>query len=207
MTAPAHAVGSALRLGLAVLALAALGAVHATTAAAGIADTSTTLTVTPGTALPGQPIVLAATVRGTTSPVGNVVFASEPANMSGGFTVLDTVDLSGVPGSLTDSFAQLTTSMAPGSYLIRATFNSGDIAYNRSVSPLVPLVVSSNQVHNTTTDLTATPETLDAGQIETLTAHVTTSDGSGIVPTGVVTFRDNNQILGDAQLLDGVATL
>lgn len=207
MIGPAHAAGSALRLGLVVLALAALGGVDAHGArAANDPTTSTTLTVSPGTALPGQPIVLTATVHGTTSPVGTIVFASEPADGSAGFTVLGTVPLTGVPGSLTDSSAQLTLTMAPGSYLIRATFNSGDIAYNRSVSLLVPLVVSSSQVHNTTTVLTATPDTLDAGQIETLTATVTTNDGSGIVPTGTVTFRDNGQLLGDAPLVDGVAT-
>jgi hypothetical protein len=195
---------------LALGLLVGSGAVHVTSALAAIASpTTTVLQVTPTTAGPGQQITFTATVTGMTSPAGTVQFATAPAANPSQFTALgDPVGVSGTGSSLTDSTATLIATMGSGTYIVKATFVGTDpFAFTKSPSNLVNLAVGSAEIHNTATTLSATPSTVVAGEPETLTAHVTTDDGSGIVPKGSVIFWDNDIQLTSATLVGGVATV
>ncbi|MCW2965843.1 MAG: hypothetical protein JWO17_3095 [Actinomycetia bacterium] len=199
----------AVKLLATVLLIAAFGILHVSSALALATPTSTVLQVTPTTAGPGQQITFTATVTGATTPLGTVQFASAPTSSPSRFIgILDPVVVTGVGNSLTDSTATLTTTMPAGTYLVRATFLAWDTsAFTKSISNLVNLAVGNVEIHNTTTTLSATPRTAVDGQPETLTATVVTNDGSGIVPTGTVTFWDNGLQLASATLVGGVATV
>ena len=173
-------------------------------AAATPLDTSTTLTVTPLLANVGEPVTFGATVTGVSdNPRGVVRFAS------GGVTFA-TAPLVPLAGSATASTASyVTSSFAPGTYAITATFAADDpFTFSSSISAPATLTVSSVALHNTTLALTARPAQIAAGGSAVFTATVTPTDGSAAVPSGDVTFDDNGVLMGTAPLdATGAATL
>jgi hypothetical protein len=202
----------AVRLLAVGLLFVASGVVPVSSGQAAIAAATTTvLQVTPTTAGHGQQITFSATVTGVTTPVGTVQFALAPTADPTNFTSFgDPMPVSGVAGSITDARATLTTSLPPETVIVRATFvATSPSQFTKSTSNLVNLTVTNDEIHNTTTTLSATPDPVVPGQPETLTAHVTTNDSSGIVPTGSVTFWDNGLQLpsSSTMLVGGVATV
>jgi alpha-tubulin suppressor-like RCC1 family protein len=94
-------------------------------------DSFTTLSVSPGSAQPGQSVTLAATVRGGNgfgTPSGSVVFRD-------GATVLGTVPLSAGAASFS------TSSLGVGGHSLTASYG-GDTLFLASVSPARPLTVN-----------------------------------------------------------------
>jgi Bacterial Ig-like domain (group 3)/Domain of unknown function DUF11 len=214
MTAAKHlgARGGVRAILLAILCIAGVVALLGLAAAAH-ADllnptTTTTLTVDPNPVGVGAPVTLTATVTGTGgNPPGQVNFAASTGG--GPPTVVGTAALVPVPGSSTMSRATLVTgAFAAGTYSVTATYQSSDIFdFFNSTSAPVLLTVSGVDLHQTTTTLAAYPLEPETGHPETLTATVTRNDGSG-TPTGVVTFRDNDVLLGTSALdATGVAVL
>jgi uncharacterized repeat protein (TIGR01451 family) len=179
---------------LGVLCAVALGATGGARADLLNPATTTVLTVSPNPVAAGDPVTLTATVTGTGgNPPGEVRFAN-------GSTVIGAAPATPVPGSTTQSQATLVTSFA-GSVTITATYVSSDVFnFFNSTSPGVLLTVIVPTIHNTTTTLTADPPTVTTGQPETLTATVRQSDGGTGIPTGFVTFRDNDVLLGTQPL-------
>jgi hypothetical protein len=156
--------------------------------------TTTSLNASPNVVATGQTLTLTAAVQGTgsTVPAGAVSFMS-------GSTPLGTapVNPSGV--------ATLTiTTLAVGTYTLTAQY-SGNAIFLSSNSAAVSVTVSG-QDGMTTTNLTASPNPVIAGQTLTLTAAV---EGTGsTVPGGTVNFMNGSVLLGTATLnSSGVATL
>jgi hypothetical protein len=131
---------------------------------------------------PGQTIVFTATV-GTSSaaPTGTVTFRD-------GTVTLGTAVLAG------GGQATLTTSaLSAGIHSIAALY-SGDADFESSTSS--PLMQIVNVLPSATT-LGSSPNPSAPGQPVTLAATVT---GSGITPTGTVTFKDGATVLGSGTL-------
>jgi len=106
-------------------------------------------------------------------------------------------------GTLTNGSATYTTTptqLPAGSASITAVYG-GDSSHAASTSPVLLQLV--NKASSNTT-LSSQPNPSTAGQSVTLTATVTATPG---VPTGTVTFRAGNTVLGTASLTNGVATL
>jgi len=196
------------------LTLAAFGAFGSHSAFASSPATSTTLSLDKTVAALGESVTMTATVTGDGSiPLGSVTFSACQSSVgctdTSVWTTVGTATL--VPASGFASTAVLaTSSLAAGTYSIKATFPGGFTAngffFTSNSTPQL-LTVGGVTIHNTTTMLTADPATIVTGQPETLTAVVAVSDGSGLVPTGVVTFDDNGNLLGQATLTSaGVAT-
>ncbi|MCW2975666.1 MAG: hypothetical protein JWM06_947 [Actinomycetia bacterium] len=171
--------------------------------------TTTVLTVSPTSTVPGGSVTLTATVTGTGgNPPGSVRFDSVGGSNSG---QIGSAVLAPVAGSSTTSQATLvTTAFAAGSYSIKATYSSTNFfSFFTSASALRPLTVAALAVvHNTTVTLTNSPTTVVTGQPETFTAVVARSDGTTPKPTGEVSFNDNGVLLDTAPVdANGTATL
>jgi sugar lactone lactonase YvrE len=155
-------------------------------------NTTLALVSSQSTSTFGASVTFAATITPgvpTTAPhaTGTVSFA-EGANVLGSLQV-------NAGGA---SFS--TSSLSAGSHTITATF-SGDLFYSGSSA-------SSTQVVNKATPavaLAVRPNPVVQGQPSVFTATVSSTAG---VPTGTVTFNDNNTPLGSAPVdASGVATL
>lgn len=118
-----------------------------------------------------------------TSATGSVTFMS-------GSTILGTVALSSGAATLTTSFG------TAGARTLRAVY-SGDSNVGSSTSPLVSLVVSQT---STGVALQASSSMVVIGKPLTLTAAVT-----GSSPTGSVTFKEGETLLGTVSLIGGQA--
>jgi autotransporter-associated beta strand protein len=186
----------------------------------GQAPTKTTLTAAPsGNTTPtyGQDVTLTATVvstaanpllpaaDGVVSPSGTVTFYDG----SGASRVtLGTANLNGNDVATLDTLP-LGIYLAAGSHSFTAVYNADGVVpvtsnpYASSLSAGVPVRVSQDA---TTTSLTASLSTAVYGQPVTLTAVVAAkSPGSG-TPTGTVTFKLGNALLGSGVLSTNNAT-
>ena len=154
--------------------------------------TSTTLASSANPASVGQPVTFTATVvtnPGFGPPTGTVTFHD-------GETVLGTGTLDA------DGVATFTTSdLAPGSHSITATYE-GDADFSSSSSTALDQDVDGA----TSTSLASSANPAAVGQPVTFTATVA-GVPVGATPTGTVTFRDGETVLGTGTLdADGVAT-
>ena len=151
-------------------------------------DTTTTLTSSPNPSAVNQSVLFTATVTAQFggSPTGTVTFKS-------GATTLGQGTVSNGQATLNYSFP------SPGTNSIVASY-SGDSNFAPSSSlPLKQMVVKAP----TTTTLTSSPNPSQLGQTVKFTASVTGQYGG--TPTGSITFKDGQMVLGQVQLSGGVA--
>ncbi len=115
-------------------------------------------------------------------PTGTVTFYD-------GSTEVDQVTLSGT----SDLATATLSSESAGTQSYTAVY-SGDANYAAMTSPAFTVTVA---YPSTTITLTSSPTTINAGQTVTLTATLTSSEGT---PTGTVTFMDGSSTLGTVTL-------
>lgn len=155
--------------------------------------TTTTLTITPSSAVAGTSVSMVAKVTpasGSGIPTGTVTFKN-------GSTQLAAI---AVNASGTATFT--SSSLAAGTYSVTASY-SGDASDASSVSPAASLTLTS--VVATTTTLASSATSVTTGTSVTLTATVSQASGAN-VPTGTVTFTDGATTLGTGALSSGKAT-
>ena len=145
-------------------------------------SSSTSLSVSPNPAGPGQPVLLTATVTPAIA-TGTVTFYD-------GTTPLATEPVSGGVATLT------TTSLASGTHSLSAVY-SGDANFITSTSNTVTETIGGI----VTPTLTVAPPNPVLGQAVTLS--VSLSPGSA---TGAVTFYDGAAVLGQSPVVSGTAT-
>jgi parallel beta-helix repeat protein/putative cofactor-binding repeat protein len=153
-------------------------------------NSAVTLTASPNPATYGQTVSFKALVRpsqGNTVPTGSVLF-------SDGGTALGSVPLDAT-GSASLSIAILSI----GTHAITASFSgSGNFdPSNATISETITAIA-------TTLALTASPNPAALGQLVTISAAAT---ALGQMPTGTVTFSDQNGVLGVSPLTAAVASL
>jgi hypothetical protein len=158
------------------------------------AATAVTLAPSLNPAVTGQSVTFTATVAavapGAGTPTGTVTFMDGSVLM-GTFAV-------GLDGTATF----ITTFAAAGGHAITAVYN-GDANFASSSQALTEQV--NAPALQTTTDFSTSSAAAVFGQTEVLTATVTSPAGT---PTGFVTFKDGNTVLGTAPLdANGQATL
>jgi len=139
----------------------------------------------------GEAVTLTATVTGdgpAGGPTGSVTFSDTSGT-------IETVTLAGGTASTT------LEGLAGGSHTFSASY-SGDGVFPTSSDSIAHQVV----VPGTAVDVTVSPSPSVLGDLTTLTAVVSASEGP-LVPTGSVTFVDGTTPLGTAALIDGIATL
>jgi hypothetical protein len=154
--------------------------------------TAVTLSGTPNPAVYGQTVTFTATVRpqaGPGVPTGVVTFKDAG-------TVLAPVALNAGGAAI-----YRTSSLAPGSHSITATYSGGG-NYAPSASVAVALAVNKA---GTTTTLTSSPNPAVLGATVTVTAAVAAVAPGGGIPTGSVTFQDGSTVLGTIALSGGAA--
>ena len=138
----------------------------------------------------GNPITLTATVTGLSGLFddgGTVTFTEDGTTPSNG-----TVTLSGGQATFT------TVALATGLHAFTATYN-GDTNYTLSTQAALTQTVRGDS----TTTVSALPNPINFSMTDfvTMTATVTVAGGgSGITPTGTVTFEDGSISLGTAGL-------
>jgi hypothetical protein len=161
------------------------------------AQTKTALTSSTSSTVWGQSITFTAVVSvvtpGAGTPTGTVTFLD-------GSTVLGTATLKVVNG--TDEAIFTISSLAVGSHSITAVY-AGDIDFLTSTSKAITEKVAKAK---TTTTLSSSANPSSVGQPVTFTAIVgVVAPGAG-TPTGTVTFKDGNTVLGTAslQVVNGV---
>jgi hypothetical protein len=161
------------------------------------ATSSTQLTSNINPVPANQPVVLTATVSGSgasSTPSGTVTFTSNGI-------VLGVGVVTGTGG--TTGVASITTTLSGGVNSIVANY-SGDSVYSGS-SGILQLTVNKPP---STLLLSSSPSVAVFGQSVTLTVRITGStQGGAALPTGTVTFFDNNVNIGVANVVNGVATL
>ena len=150
--------------------------------------TTTALTSSPNPSSVDQSVLLTATITPVFggSPSGTVTFKE-------GTTTLGQGTVSNGQATLNYSFATL------GWNSIVATY-SGDANFLPSTSPRLKQVVLKAP---TATALTSSPNPSQLGQAVRFTATVTGQYGGN--PTGSITFKDGQTVLGQVQLSGGVA--
>jgi sugar lactone lactonase YvrE len=159
----------------------------------GIPDTTTlALVSSQPTSTFGASVTLAATITpavATTAPppTGGVSFAE-------GANVLSSPQVNAGAASFS------TSTLSAGSHAIKAAF-SGDSLYSGSSASFTQVVNKATPA----VTLAAQPNPIVQGKPAVLTATVSSTVG---VPTGTITFNDNNTPLGDAPVnASGLATL
>ena len=146
-----------------------------------LAASTTTLSVSPANAAPGQTVTFTATVTGPaggSTPTGTVTFLNGTTTLGTG-----TLDASGVA-----TFTSAT--LAANTYNVTASY-AGDSGFNASVSSAQTLTIATVA---TTTNLTITPAAALVGQTVTVVAKVTPTSGTAI-PTGTITFLNGSNVL------------
>ncbi|HET7832321.1 MAG TPA: Ig-like domain repeat protein [Gallionella sp.] len=150
--------------------------------------TTSTLSITPSSAMAGQTVTLTMTVTGTNPaapPAGTVVFKE-------GLNVV----LASVP--LNNGIATLDTRFnTTGLHAVTASYGGDTNNGGTSKTTWFTITAAATTIH-----LTASANPVRPGQAVTLTATVT-----GANPTGTITFKNGNTILGAASLAAGSATL
>nr|WP_243735216.1 Ig-like domain repeat protein [Paenibacillus turpanensis] len=158
------------------------------------AATTTTVASSVNPSIEGQQVTFTATVTNTLpgTPTGTVTFKA-------GNTTLGTASLT--VGEATYS----TNSLSLGTHQITAVYN-GDGTFSPSTSTTVSQTVndiSSAPKKPTATTVLSNQNPSTAGQNVMFTAIVSGTDGT---PTGSVTFKNGNTILGTVDLTVGTAT-
>jgi hypothetical protein len=152
--------------------------------------TAMTVTASPATSAPGQPVTLTAMLAPYAS--GSQTTNGETVTFLSGATTLGTATLAGGVATLT------TATLPSGANSITAVY-AGDATFGASTSTAFVAVVNLA----TATTLAVTPGNGATGSVFTLTATVR-SNGAA-VSSGAVTFTDNysglTQTLGNAQIL------
>jgi hypothetical protein len=161
-----------------------------TTVSGGVSTTSTVLSTSGTPSVYGQPVTFTATVSGSGTPTGEVVFED-------GNTILGKETLSGGVATFT------TSTLSVGSHSITAVY-CGDPSDSGSKSNTVTQVVNKD---STTTTLATSISPSVYGQSVTFTATVSISSPGAGTPTGTVTFYDGSTKLGTGTLSGSVATL
>jgi hypothetical protein len=151
--------------------------------------TTTTATCSPSSAVAGQPVTFSASVSSSIGPPPD----GDTVTFMHGASVVGTAILSG-------GVANLSTSLAKGSYAINAVY-SGDAIFISSTSKAVKLLVGKA---SSTTSLISTLNPSTFGQSVTFTATVT-PEFSG-TPTGRVVFENGTVELAGVALSGGVAS-
>lgn len=173
--------------------------ISATTNLGGATATTTlTLTVNPsGSAAPGQPVTLTATLSPDTLQGHST--NGETITFYNGSSVLGTATLS-------NGVAALTLTPLPNTYTVSAAY-AGDTYLSGSVSTAQTLVVGP--AISTTLSLTATPSgTIVSGEQVTLTAMLSPYISQGHSTNGeTITFYNGTSVLGAGTLSNGTATL
>jgi streptogramin lyase len=142
--------------------------------------TTTTLQASPTTAVFRQAETMKAFVTSQDGvPTGTVTFLD-------GTTVLGTAPVN------VDGQAQLPVSLGVGNHTLTASF-TGTNGFTNSVSTAVAEPVARA---GTSVDVGSTLSTVVTGQTVTFTAVVSPVAPGGGTPTGTVTFKDGNSILG-----------
>lgn len=147
----------------------------------------------------GDSITFTASVTGTPAPTGTVTFFDNTFN---GLTAESNVLASNVP--LSTGSASVTTSAlkAGGNYLgnhhIVAIYN-GDGSHATTVAAMMQKV----HANASTTTLVSSPNVAGAGQSVSLTATVAGVPSNAGVPTGMVTFEDGLNVIGQVPLNPG----
>jgi hypothetical protein len=166
-------------------------------------DTTTTaLTSSPNPSRAGQTVTFVATVTPTGtppgSPTGAVSFYLCPSANCAPATLLGSASVG------TEGRASYTTaSLAPGTNLVEAVYESAATDFTGSTSGTVSQVVQALR-YATATVLAASPDPSALGRAVTLTATVTRSSGPG-APTGAVSFYSGNP--GGSHTLLGTSNL
>jgi hypothetical protein len=156
-------------------------------------DASTmTLTSNGSPSTSGSPVTFTATVD-----------AVDPANGTpvGTVTFLDSGKLIGTAALSGDSASVVAKFLGNGPHSITANY-SGDINFSTNTASMTQVV----QVGTTTTLALSIPAPV-FGQPETITARVNPVAVSSAAPTGFVVFMDGSTQIGQANLVNGVATL
>jgi len=188
---------------------ALLGAARAHTQS--LDTTSTALQMSATSINLGDSVTFTVTVTGTTAPVGTVNLTSQ---QNGGTLNTFASGVTLTPINSTQSQAVYpTNSFAAGSYTIVAKFRTSDSgSWSNSSSSGQILAVGAVVIHNTAMSLNVQPLSVNQGDSATLVAQVSTTDGSGVIPTGVVSFHaiqnggsGTDTLLGTANL-DGTGT-
>jgi len=157
--------------------------------------TNTTLSAFPSPGIAGRPVALTAAVEATRSSAtltGTVVFTD---TVNGAPVALGSAPLSA------SGLATVSAVFAPGTHAIAATYSGDDLDAGSAAAPLSLPV----QAATTATALTSSSNPSAAGSAVVFSATVT---GSGVLPTGSVSFSADNVSLGSAPVnAQGVATL
>ncbi len=153
-------------------------------------STASSLTSSANPSVGGNAVLFTATIAVTTGvPVTGIVTFKDGAAILGS----SPINSSGVA-----TFS--TSSLAPGQHGISATY-SGDTLNQPSATTVL---VQTVQSISTTTSLASSANPASAGSPITLTAQIT---GTGVAPSGSVTFQDGSVVLGTANVSGSVATL
>jgi hypothetical protein len=157
-----------------------------------LTPTTTALSASANSITAGQSVTFTATVTASSTPSGTVTFYD-------GTTALGTGTLNG-SGVATYS----TTSLAVGSHSITASY-AANSTFAGSTSSAVSVTVTAPVLIGTTTKLTASATTVNAGASVTFNATVTPASGSG-TPTGTISFMDGTTTLAMMSLSSGAAS-
>jgi hypothetical protein len=157
-------------------------------------------------AVVGNPITFTATVSGAIPPTGSVTFFDNTYN---GLTPVTTPLASNVPLSASGQASVTTSSLVadnshPGNHFIVAIYN-GDANHASTFATMVQKI----HARATTTSIVAVPNPAGVAQPVTFTATVSGIPSSGEIPTGMVTFRDGEAVIGQLALntLTGSASI
>lgn len=128
--------------------------------------------------------------------------ALAPSRATGTVTFYDGATALGTVSANSGVASLSTTVLAVGTHTLTAVY-AGSTSYAASTSGAVTVVVLAA---TTNTTLTASTSSVLQGMSETFTASVSGS-GTGILPSGTVTFLDGPVALGTTTLNSGIATL
>jgi hypothetical protein len=158
--------------------------------ATGTIATTTTLSADATTAVFGQPVTLAATVKATSgTATGSILFFD-------GSTLLGTVALD------PNGQARLLVQLGLGNHSLKAVF-AGIAPFTNSTSAVLSETVNQDA---TTSTLTVNTNLFGAGFVQLTDTIIPVAPGGGS-PTGTVTFMEGNTVLGTAQVSGGQASL
>ncbi|HMG72356.1 MAG TPA: Ig-like domain repeat protein [Pyrinomonadaceae bacterium] len=153
----------------------------------------------------GNPITFTATVTGSPTPTGTVTFFDTTYN---GFTAESKTLANNVPLNASGQATVTTSSLAAGgnylgNHFIVALYN-GDGSHASTVATMMQKV----HANASNTLLSSSPNPSSLGQTVSITAIVTGAPSAAGTPTGMVTFRDGVNVIGQVPLnSSGVASI
>jgi hypothetical protein len=173
-------------------------------------DPSTSVTVVSSSpdlreSVVGNPITFTATITGSPTPTGTVTFFDTTYN---GFTAESMTLASNVPLNASGQATATTSSLAAGgnylgNHFIVALYN-GDGSHASTFATMMQKV----HANASNTLLSSSPNPSSLGQTVSITATVAGVPSGAGMPTGMVTFRDGVNVLGQVPLnSSGVASI